>query len=146
MNAGRLQSAVAMSIAVRKTFSNREILLVEVYHQLNWKSLNNTYLNQVNYMCTCTSYLQHALLYPLPSWWILLDMSLNCIGARLVHTRVHVMSNSKQMLHALVAVVCLYSLCLSLSSLCPLPSRLNILLSDSLYKVGNIVRVPFHAT
>ena len=77
---------------------------------------------------------------------ILLDMSLNCIGARLVHTRVHVMSNSKQMLHALVAVVCLYSLCLSLSSLCPLPSRLNILLSDSLYKVGNIVRVPFHAT
>ena len=62
MNAGRLQSAVAMSIAVRKTFSNREILLVEVYHQLNWKSLNDTYLNQVNYMCiTCTrTYNMHS--------------------------------------------------------------------------------------
>ena len=70
MNAGRLQSAVAMSIAVRETFSNREILLVEVYHQLNWKSLNDTYLNQVNYMCTCTSYLQHALICPLLSWYI----------------------------------------------------------------------------
>ena len=137
-----MRADCAMSIAVRKTFSNRETLLVEVYHQLNWKSLNDTYLNQVNYMCiTCTrTYNMHS--YILFSLGILLDMSLNCIGARLVHTRVHVMSNSKQMLHALVAVVYLYSLCLSLSFLCPLPSQL----SDSLYKVGNIVRVPFHAT